>query len=52
MTFAEAIRDLPQAVEMTVAYQNPYTDKWVETERHRNNLDEIAGEQSVYFPPA
>lgn len=33
MSFAEAIRDLPQAVETTVAYQNPYTDGWVETER-------------------
>ncbi|WP_210425047.1 hypothetical protein [Halorussus halobius] len=33
VTFAEAIRDLPQAVETTVAYQNPYTDEWVETER-------------------
>nr|WP_206664955.1 MULTISPECIES: hypothetical protein [Halorubrum] len=33
MTFAEAVRDLPQAVETTVAYQNPYTDEWVETER-------------------
>nr|WP_206425163.1 hypothetical protein [Halosimplex salinum] len=33
VTFAEAVRDLPQAVETTVAYQNPYTDEWVETER-------------------
>ncbi|TKX37849.1 hypothetical protein EXE52_14090 [Halorubrum sp. CGM4_25_10-8A] len=33
MSFAEAIRDLPQAVESTVAYKNPYTDEWVETER-------------------
>src|SRR6056297_653726 len=33
VTFAEAIRNLPQAVETTVAYQNPYTDEWVETER-------------------
>ncbi len=33
VTFAEAIRDLPQAVESTVAYQNPYTDEWVETDR-------------------
>ena len=32
-SFAEAIRDLPQAVETTVAYQNPYTDEWVETKR-------------------
>ncbi len=33
VTFVEAIRDLPQAVETTVAYQNPFTDEWVETER-------------------
>ena len=33
VTFAEAVRDLPQVVETTVAYQNPYTDEWVETER-------------------
>jgi hypothetical protein len=32
-TFAEAIRELPQAVETTVACQNPYTAEWVETER-------------------
>ncbi|MFD1570451.1 hypothetical protein [Halorubrum laminariae] len=32
-SFAEAVRDLPQAVETTVAYQNPYSDEWVETER-------------------
>ncbi|MDF9748191.1 hypothetical protein [Natrinema salsiterrestre] len=32
-SFVEAVRDLPQAVETTVAYQNPYTDEWVETER-------------------
>ena len=33
VSFAEAIRDLPQAVETAVAYENPYTDEWVETER-------------------
>lgn len=33
VTFAEAVRDLPQAVETTVAYQNPYTYEWVETEQ-------------------
>jgi hypothetical protein len=32
-SFAEAIRDLPQAVETTVAYRNPYSDGWVETDR-------------------
>ena len=33
VSFADAIRDLPRAVETTVAYQNPYSDEWVETER-------------------
>jgi hypothetical protein len=33
VTFGEAIRDLPRAIETTVAYQNPFTDEWVETER-------------------
>ncbi|WP_435185498.1 hypothetical protein [Halobellus sp. EA9] len=32
-SFAETIRDLPQTVETTVAYRNPYSDEWVETER-------------------
>ncbi|GGL72934.1 hypothetical protein [Halocalculus aciditolerans] len=32
-SFAETIRDLPQAVETTVAYRNPYSDEWVETDR-------------------
>ena len=31
-SFAAADRDLPQAVETTVAYQKPYTDECVETE--------------------
>jgi hypothetical protein len=26
-SFAETIRDLPQAVETTVAYRNPYSDE-------------------------
>jgi len=33
VSFAEAIRDLPQAVETTVAYRNPYTDDWIATDR-------------------
>jgi len=33
VSFADAIRDLPRAVETTVAYQNPYSDEWIETER-------------------
>ena len=32
-TFAEAIRRLPQATETSIAYKNPYTDEWVETQR-------------------
>jgi len=33
ISFSAAIRELPQAVDTAVAYRNPYTDKWVETER-------------------
>jgi len=33
ISFSEAIRNLPQAVDTAVAYRNPYSDEWVETER-------------------
>jgi len=33
VSFSEAVRSLPRAVETTVAYQNPYTEEWIETER-------------------
>jgi hypothetical protein len=33
VSFSAAIRDLPQAIDTAVAYRNPYTDEWVETER-------------------
>ncbi|MFC5971396.1 hypothetical protein ACFPYI_08655 [Halomarina salina] len=33
MTFSEAIRDLPRATTTEVAYRNPVSDEWVETER-------------------
>ena len=33
VSFAEAIRDLPQAVESAVAFENPYSGEWVNTER-------------------
>ena len=33
ISFSAAIRDLPQAVDTAVAYRNPYTDEWVETDR-------------------
>ena len=33
VSFAEAVRELPRAAEATVAYQNPITDEWVETDR-------------------
>ena len=39
-SFAEAIRDLPRAVETRVAYQNPYVDEWIETDQ--NALDKFA----------
>jgi len=33
VSFAEAIRSLPRAVETQVAYKNPYTGEWIHTER-------------------
>ncbi|MUV89086.1 hypothetical protein GJ629_03530 [Halapricum sp. CBA1109] len=33
MSFAEAIRRLPRATNTPVAYHNPYTREWVETDR-------------------
>jgi hypothetical protein len=39
VSFAEAIRRLPRAVETTVAYQNPYTGQWVETDRFNALVD-------------
>lgn len=33
VSFAEAIRDLPRAIETQVAYYNPFADSWVETSR-------------------
>jgi len=38
-SFAETVRDLPQAVETTVAYRNPYSDEWVETDRFNALLE-------------
>jgi hypothetical protein len=32
-SFSEAIRSLPRATSTEIAYKNPYTDEWVETER-------------------
>jgi hypothetical protein len=37
--FTEAIRALPRAVETTVAYNNPYTDEWLPTERFNALVD-------------
>jgi hypothetical protein len=50
-TFAEAIRNLPQATETKVGYENPYTGEWVETERFNavvepNRLIEQANEDA------
>jgi hypothetical protein len=33
MSFADAVRTLPRAVDTSVAYRNRYTDEWVETDR-------------------
>jgi hypothetical protein len=49
VSLAEAIRSLPRAVDTQVAFRNPYTDDWVETERFNalvepNRLVEQAGD--------
>lgn len=33
VSFAEAVRSLPKAMETTVGYENPITNEWMETER-------------------
>jgi hypothetical protein len=33
ISFAEAIRSLPRATQTPVAYQNPFTEEWIETDR-------------------
>jgi len=33
VSFADAIRALPRAMDTTVAYHNPYNDEWVSTDR-------------------
>jgi len=33
VSFSAAVRDLPQAIDTAVAYRNPYTDEWVQTNR-------------------
>ena len=32
-SFADAVRELPRAIDASVAYRNRYTDEWVETNR-------------------
>lgn len=39
VSFAEAVRALPRAVASEVAYRNPYTDGWEETERFTALVD-------------
>ncbi|MBX0296712.1 hypothetical protein [Haloarcula nitratireducens] len=39
VSFAEAIRTVPRAVETTVAYTNPYTDEWIPTNRFNAVVD-------------
>ncbi|PHQ38568.1 hypothetical protein DJ69_10960 [Halorubrum persicum] len=33
ISFSAAVRELPQAVDTAVAYRDPYTDEWVQTDR-------------------
>ena len=39
VSFAEAIRALPRAIDTTVAYKNPCTNEWVETDRFNAIVD-------------
>jgi hypothetical protein len=39
VSFAEAIRALPRAVETEVAYTNPYSDEWIPTDRFTALVD-------------
>ena len=39
VSFAEAIRTLPRAVETRVAYHNPYMEEWIPTERFNAIVD-------------
>jgi hypothetical protein len=52
VSLAEAIRSLPRAVDTQVAFRNPYTGDWVETERFNalvepNRLVEQAGDEET-----
>jgi hypothetical protein len=51
VSFAEAIRRLPRAVETTVAYENPYTGRWVETGRFNALVDPDRAVASVRDDP-
>jgi hypothetical protein len=55
VSFAEAIRRLPQATEMSVAYRNPYAEEWIETDRFNavvepDRLREQARDESTTEP--
>ena len=39
VSFSEAVRQLPRAIETTVAYENPYTGAWVSTDRFTALVD-------------
>nr|WP_241966874.1 hypothetical protein [Haloplanus aerogenes] len=39
VSFAEAIRALPRAVDTKIAYNNPYTDEWIPTDRFNAIVD-------------
>jgi hypothetical protein len=52
VSLAEAIRRLPRAVDTQVAFKNPYTEEWIETERFNalvepNRLVEQAGDEET-----
>mgnify|MGYP006273893773 CR=1 FL=1 len=54
LSFAEAIRSLPRAVEADVAYADPYSGEWVQTDRFNalvepQRLTETEGEEDPLF---
>jgi len=56
--FTRAIRQLPRAMETTVAFKNPYTDEWVDTDRFNALVEperlmtETDDEQALFHVPS
>jgi hypothetical protein len=56
--FSRAIRQLPRATETTVAFKNPYTDEWVDTDRFNALVEperlmtDMDDEQALFHVPS